>query len=308
MIYTSGQSADPKGVLHSHANVTGKIHYLRSMLGHRAGSLNVAALPFFWVGGLVMTFLTTLEIGGTVRCPEGPSRPDVGGIMDRKPLPGLGTTETFGMYGWGTDPPHPDRPICTPMTIFDPEVETKVIDDEGRPVKNHELGQMMVRGRGVTLGIHKVPRASVFDADGFYRTGDRCEIDEGVVYFVGRVGDMIKTSGANVAPAEVERELGALEGVSVAHVVAIEDPQRGQIVGAAVVPEQGAHLDPEQLVDHLRARLSSYKVPRLLAVVNQDEVPFTPSYKLNKPVLAHIIRERGAETSNQPSERRTERE
>ncbi len=293
MIYTSGQSADPKGVLHSHANVTGKIHYLRAMLGHRADSFNLAVLPFFWVGGLVMTFLTTLEIGGTVRCPEGAATPDAGGLMDRVPLPGLGMTETFGMYGWGTEPPHPDRPICTPMTFFDPEVQTKVVDDQGRAVGDHEVGQMVVRGRGVTLGIHKVPRASVFDADGFYRTGDRCEVEDGVVYFIGRLGDMIKTSGANVAPAEVERELVALEGVAGAYVVGIEDRGRGHIVGAAVVPEEGAEPDPRHILEHLKTRLSSYKVPRLLAIVDGGEIPFTPSYKVNKPVLAQMIRELG---------------
>jgi acyl-CoA synthetase (AMP-forming)/AMP-acid ligase II len=295
MIYTSGQSADPKGVLHSHANVTGKVHYLRKMLGHRADSVNMAMLPFFWVGGLVMTFLTTLEVGGTVRCPEGPSRVDGASSNDLMPRPGLGMTETFGMYAWGTDPAHPERPICTPMTMFDPEVDTKVVDDEGQPVQDGQRGEMLVRGRGVTLGIHKVPRASTFDVDGFYRTGDNCEVDGGVVYFVGRLGDMIKTSGANVAPPEVERELSAVNGVAAAHVVGIDDPARGQVVGAAVVPVAGADLDAEEIGRWLRTRLSSYKVPRLLAIVHQDEVPFTPSYKLQKQALAQIIRERGIE-------------
>jgi acyl-CoA synthetase (AMP-forming)/AMP-acid ligase II len=295
MIYTSGQSADPKGVLHSHANVTGKVHYLRKMLGHRSDSVNMAVLPFFWVGGLVMTFLTTLEIGGTVRCPEGPSKVSAAGSDDRMPRPGLGMTETFGMYGWGTDPPHPDRPICTPMTMFDPEVDTKVIDDEGQPVQNGQRGEMLVRGRGVTLGLHKVPRHSTFDLDGFYKTGDNCQVEDGIVYFLGRLGDMIKTSGANVAPAEVERELSAVKGVAAAHVVGIDDPARGQVVGAAVVPLAEADLDPQEIGRWLRTRLSSYKVPRLLAIVDQDDVPFTPSYKLQKRALAQIIRERGTE-------------
>jgi acyl-CoA synthetase (AMP-forming)/AMP-acid ligase II len=295
MIYTSGQSADPKGVLHSHANVTGKVHYLREMLGHRADSVNMAMLPFFWVGGLVMTFLTTLEIGGTVSCPEGGSRVDGVSSNDLMPRPGLGMSETFGMYAWGTDPPHPERPICTPMTTFDPEVDTKVVDGEGRLVQDGQRGEMLVRGRGVTLGIHKVPRASAFDVDGFYRTGDNCEVEDGVVYFVGRLGDMIKTSGANVAPPEVERELRAFNGVAAAHVVGIDDPARGQVVGAAVVPVAGADLDAREIGRWLKTRLSSYKVPRLLAIVHQDEVPLTPSYKLQRQALAQMIRERGIE-------------
>jgi acyl-CoA synthetase (AMP-forming)/AMP-acid ligase II len=295
MIYTSGQSADPKGVVHSHANVTGKVHYLRKMLGHHSDSVNMAVLPFFWVGGLVMTFLTTLEIGGTVRCPEGASNLGRASSNDLMPRPGLGMTETFGMYGWGTDPPHPDRPICTPMTMFDPEVDTKVVDDEGKLVQNGQQGEMLVRGRGVTLGLHKVSWVSAFDVDGFYRTGDTCELEDGVVYFLGRLGDMIKTSGANVAPAEVERELMAINGVVAAHVVGIDDRARGQVVGAAVVPMAEADLDPQEIGRWLRTRLSSYKVPRLLAIVDQNEVPFTPSYKLHKRALAQIVRERGTE-------------
>jgi acyl-CoA synthetase (AMP-forming)/AMP-acid ligase II len=295
MIYTSGQSADPKGVLHSHANVTSKVHYLREMLGHHADSVNMAVLPFFWVGGLVMTFLTTLEIGGTVQCPEGPSTVAMARSDALVPRPGLGMTETFGMYGWGTDPPDPERPVCTPMTIFDPEVDTKVVDHEGRPVHAGQHGEMLVRGRGVTLGIHKVPRASTFDVDGFYRTGDSCEVEDGVVYFLGRLGDMIKTSGANVAPAEVERELRAINGVATAFVVGIDDPARGQVVGAALVPMPAVDLDLAEIGRWLRTRLSGYKVPRILAVVGQDEVPFTPSFKLQTQALARLIRERGTE-------------
>jgi acyl-CoA synthetase (AMP-forming)/AMP-acid ligase II len=162
-------------------------------------------------------------------------------------------------------------------------------------VEDGQRGEMLVRGRGITLGIHKVPRASTFDMEGFYRTGDNCEVENGVVYFVGRLGDMIKTSGANVAPPEVERELSAVNGVAAAHVVGIDDPARGQVVGAAVVPAEGADLDAREIGRWLRTRLSSYKVPRLLAIVQQSEVPFTPSYKLQKQALAQIIRERGTD-------------
>lgn len=293
MIYTSGQSADPKGVVHSHASVTGKIHYLREMLGHRAESLNDAVLPFFWVGGMVMTFLTTLEIGGTVRCPEGPARPDRRDYERGALFPGLGMTETFGMYAWGTEPPHPDRPICTPMTIFDPEIEVKMVGPDGQVVKDGQRGEMRIRGRGLTLGIHKVHREKVFDADGFYSTGDLCEVQNGTVYFLGRLGDMIKTSGANVSPAEVERELMQLQGVAAAHVVGIDEPGRGELVGAAVVPVPGVELDPYQIGRWLQARLSAYKVPRLLAVLDPEEVPLTASLKVRKQALAELIVKRG---------------
>ena len=70
MIYTSGQSADPKGVIHSQGGIVEKIHYVRDMLGIGADDENVLTMPLFWVGGLIMTLFPTLEIGGTVHCSE----------------------------------------------------------------------------------------------------------------------------------------------------------------------------------------------------------------------------------------------
>ena len=144
----------------------------------------------------------------------------------------------------------------------------------------------------MTLGLHKVSRADSFDADGYYRTGDEGEIDGDVIYFLGRLGDMIKTSGANVSPAEVERELVGIDGVGAAYVVAVDDAIRGQAVGAAVIPEVGAELSAIEIRRALRARLSSYKVPSLVAFFEAGEIPVTPSYKIRKPVLAAMIRTR----------------
>ena len=149
-----------------------------------------------------------------------------------------------------------------------------------------------MRGRTVTLGLHKLARAASFDPDGYYRTGDEGEVDGAVIYFLGRLGDMIKTSGANVSPAEVERELVAIDGVAEAHVVAIDDARRGQTVGAAVIPAAGAELNVDDLVETLRGRLSSYKVPTLIAFFDAGELPVTPTFKMRKPLLAAMIRAR----------------
>ncbi|WP_343979767.1 AMP-binding enzyme [Pseudonocardia aurantiaca] len=113
---------------------------------------------------------------------------------------------------------------------------------------------------------------------------------------------MIKTSGANVAPAEVEREIVALDDVASAHVVAVPDPERGQLVGAAIVPRDGARLDLSVVRAALRERLSSYKVPRLVAVVGFDELPRTPSMKIRKRDLAALLRERGTTLDERSAE------
>jgi acyl-CoA synthetase (AMP-forming)/AMP-acid ligase II len=300
MIYTSGQSAGPKGVLHSHRGIMGKTHYLREMFCIGSTSRSRATMPFFWVGGLVVTLLTTLEAGGTVVCLDGATTggtivgaggrsQSVGMFGPARLHPGLGQTESFGMYSFGTDAPDPRRPLCTPLSIFDPEVEIKIVDPAGHPVPDGGRGEILVRGRGITLGLQKVARSEVFDADGYYRTGDEGEIDGDVIYFLGRLGDMIKTSGANVSPAEVEQEMAAIDGVAAAYVVALDDIARGQVVVAAVVPEPGGGLDAETVVAALRPRLSSYKVPRMIAFFSRDELPVTPSNKLIKRVLAEMI-------------------
>jgi len=305
MIYTSGQSADPKGVLHSHSAILSKIHYLRYMLGIGPEDRNESTMPFFWIGGLVMTLFTTLEAGGTVACGEGPTIGVVfGTLSDTRPRPtypdperrvGLGMSETFGIYSWGNADPHPARPLCTPLVTFEPGYSVKVVDGSGQPVPDGGRGEILVRGPSVTIGLHKVDRAKSFDPDGFYRTGDEGELDGDAIYFVGRLGDMIKTSGANVTPAEVERELLGLNGVAAAYVVGVDDETRGQVVGAAVVPGEGAELDASSILDALRSRLSSYKVPRLLVFLSQDEVPVTPTSKLLKRDLARLIWSRSAD-------------
>ncbi len=304
MIYTSGQSALPKGVLHSQGTIVGKAHYLRNMLNVGPESQRPAAMPFFWVGGLVMTLFTTMEIGGTVLCAEGPSavrmaigvgqpsKEQVQAQQGRKWV-GLGMSETFGIYSWGSEPPDLERSAwCPRIDSFEPGYDVKVVDPSGERVGDGERGEIMVRGPSVTLGIQKVDRTTVFDADGFYHTGDEGEVDGDGIYFTARLGDMIKTSGANVAPAEVELELLELDGVANAYVVAIDDVDRGQLVGAAVIPEDGVALDRAAMLDTLKGRLSSYKVPRLLVVIGADDVPLGASSKVVRQDLAALIRTR----------------
>jgi acyl-CoA synthetase (AMP-forming)/AMP-acid ligase II len=75
--------------------------------------------------------------------------------------------------------------------------------------------------------------------------------------------------------------------------VAVPDADRGQLVGAAVVAEPGVELDVPALLAELRARISSYKVPRLVAVVEDAEIPLTPTNKVDKRALAALVAERG---------------
>jgi acyl-CoA synthetase (AMP-forming)/AMP-acid ligase II len=310
VIYTSGQSAAPKGVTHTQGGILTKTHYVRSMLGFTRETDTEATMPFFWVGGMIMCLFPVLEAGGVVRCVERPGGgPIVIGAVGMQPnpypdlelFPALGMSETFGPYSWGREWRLAHHPIAPPLDVFEPGVDVAVLNDADQPVAVGDRGAIVVRGPTVTRGLYKVRRDEVFTADGFYRTGDEGLQVDGRIVFVGRLGDMIKSAGANVAPAEVEMELANIPGIARAHVVGLSDPKRGQAVGAAVVPAEGVDVDPAQIYKTLQDRLSSYKVPRVIAVLLEEEIPMTPSRKVRKRDLAQIIRERGVRVGRDAS-------
>ena len=134
---------------------------------------------------------------------------------------------------------------------------------------------------------HRKGAPDTFDADGFYHTGDGGRFDDdGVLFFEGRLGDLIKTGGANVSPREVEAVLVELDGVDEAYVVGVPDRDRGEIVAAAVVTAAGAAWTAESLRARLRDGLAAYKVPKLIAVCAHDELPFTDTGKIDRRALA----------------------
>ena len=116
--------------------------------------------------------------------------------------------------------------------------EVKIVDpDTGEEVPDGTSGAILVRGFCVMAGIHKHEREETFTPDGWYDTGDKGYLNDGLLFFEGRYTEMIKTSGNNVAPPEVEAVLQALPEIAEAHVLGIPDPTRGEIVAAAVVAD-----------------------------------------------------------------------
>jgi acyl-coenzyme A synthetase/AMP-(fatty) acid ligase len=300
VVYTSGQSAEPKGVVHTHGSVMTKVHYLRDMMQMDERTVEDATMPFFWVGGLVMHLLSALETGAVVVCTprtsfgaheiignaaQGDEPIDV--ALGMKAEPSLGMTETFGMYAWGHEGKGGRSTIAAPMDFFQPGMEVKVVDESGRPVGDGERGEILVRGVSVTRRLHKVDRSQAFDDDGFYRTGDEGLVDGDRIHFTGRLGDLVKTSGANVSPAEVERALLGLPEVAFATVVGVDDAERGQVVAAAIVVADGCEIDVDAIGERLRSELSPYKIPRrYLVLSSMAEIPMTPSLKVAKRELA----------------------
>jgi len=177
-----------------------------------------------------------------------------------------------------------------------PGLEHKVVDPGGgAPLAAGEPGEICVRGYSVMRGLYKVEREQTFDADGFYHTGDGGLFDaDGYLFFEGRLGDVIKTAGANVSPREVEVVLEALPEVKAAYVVGVPDPARGQNVAAAVVLEPGATIGADDVRGRLRDVLSAYKIPRHVYFHTAAELPFTDTGKIDKRSLGDMLTRRVA--------------
>jgi acyl-CoA synthetase (AMP-forming)/AMP-acid ligase II len=172
-----------------------------------------------------------------------------------------------------------------------PGLEHKIVDpDTGETLGTGEFGEICVRGDSLMLGLHKVPREETFDADGFYHTGDAGTFDEdGRLYFKARLGEMIKTAGANVTPREVEVVMEVVPEIRSAFVVGVPHPDRGQNVAAAVILKAGRELDASTLSERLNQELSAYKVPRHVFFYADGELPFTDSGKIDKRRLAPLL-------------------
>ncbi|HWV86182.1 MAG TPA: long-chain fatty acid--CoA ligase [Capillimicrobium sp.] len=165
-------------------------------------------------------------------------------------------------------------------------VEVRILDEHGQVVPPDETGQIAIRGHNVMKGYWRRPDATAeaITADGWFLTGDLGRIDEdGFVYVVGRLKDLIIRGGLNVYPREVEEVLHRHPDVVEAAVVGVPDARLGEEVGAAVVLRDGATTDLAELREWVRARVAPYKYPRRLWRL--DELPKGPTGKILKRAI-----------------------
>jgi long-chain acyl-CoA synthetase len=144
-----------------------------------------------------------------------------------------------------------------------------------------EIGELQIRGPIVMTGYLGNPEATAetIDADGWLRTGDLAYIDdEGFIFIVDRLKDMIITAGFNIYPAELERVIAAYDGVAMVAVGSIPDADKGELAKAYIVPQQGVTLDIAEVEKHCRRNLAAYKVPRAFQIV--DDLPKTSTGKV----------------------------
>ena len=161
-----------------------------------------------------------------------------------------------------------------------PGLQTKIVDPDTGPGRRGAVGELCIRGPYLMQRYYRRSREECFDADGWFHTGDLAATDnDGFVYFIGRRGSMIKTSGANVSPAEVEKAIAKVTGGAAAHVFGIPDPERGQVVVAVIAVDTGVEFDETTLARELAAQLSAYKIPRRFAVIPASTMPLLASGK-----------------------------
>jgi acyl-CoA synthetase (AMP-forming)/AMP-acid ligase II len=187
----------------------------------------------------------------------------------------------------GDQPEHRRGSFGRPVPGF----EARVVDPEtGHDCGAGDVGELWLRGPFLMEGYYGRERHETFTADGWYRTGDLFHFDaDGFFYFHGRRGDMIKTAGANVSPREVEAAIADASGL-VAHVIGVDDIDRGQVVAAAIrVPRGQEPPDTEELRMALRKGLSAYKVPQRFLVLSDDQVPMLSSGKLDTRALKELF-------------------
>ena len=174
--------------------------------------------------------------------------------------------------------------------------EHKLVDPQtGAVCGAGEAGELHVRGYTLMSGLYKQEREATFELDGFYRSGDICTVDaDGFLRVRGRIDDMVKISGANVSPLEVEQALNRVPGVRSSAVFALPQGPGGAggrpalrlVAGALTIP--GAPVTEQVAIDFLKQRLSAFKVPARILFFDPQNVPHTGSGKIMKREFRQI--------------------
>jgi fatty-acyl-CoA synthase len=233
------------------------------------------------------------------------------GVHRRSPLKAaLGLSENWSPGGYGMSE------MCTlvssyPATVDPgalansegwvlPGVEMCIVDTQtGEKLPPSCSGRIYVRG--VTRMRGYVGTQDPFDADGFFPTSDFGRVDRnGRVFFEGRMDSLVRTSGANVAPVEVENSLVGWHRLVRSAAVAVPHPDRGQILVLCAVPARD-DVTVDEVTTYIRARLAAYKVPRLVLLFATDELHYTPTHKIDLVQARHLAIQRMRQSVTDPA-------
>jgi fatty-acyl-CoA synthase len=338
LMYTSGTTSRPKGVMISYGNLWAKnaAHIVEFEM--TAVGVNLACGPLYHVGALDLTTTTLMYLGATthvlrrfepaavleviereritdvwlapamisalVSHPDA-ARRDLSSLRliidggEKMPLPliervlatfpnawfadAYGMTETVG----GDTVLDKGRTLSKLGSVGKPVLHTEVrtVRADGGDCDAGESGQVIMRGPKVCLGYWRDERATAETLrDGWLHSGDLGVLDEdGYLFIVDRLKDVIVSGGENIASSEIERVLYEHPAIAEVAVVARPDERWNEVPVAFYVAAPGATVDAEQLERHCRASLAGYKVPKGFVAI--DELPRNPSGKVLKREL-----------------------
>ena len=193
-----------------------------------------------------------------------------------------GQTEAAGLTVAGTaDTPRTEGALGRPV----PTVEARIVDPEtGEPVSDGEDGELWLRGDSVMPRYWEASERTerAFD-DGWFRSGDVVRREDGVLYFVDRLDDIVLSGGEKVAPSRVESALAELDGVEAAAVFGTPDDRLGEAVTAAIVGDDSLTAEDVQAFCDDHGGLAGYEKPRRVHFV--ESFPRTGSQKIDKTAL-----------------------
>jgi fatty-acyl-CoA synthase len=174
-----------------------------------------------------------------------------------------------------------------------PGIEIGIRDESGRALPPGERGEIVIRGPSMFDRYHGDPAktASAIDTDGWYHSGDLGSVGtDGRLQYLGRLKDMLKVGGENVAAIEIASHLQAHPAVSVAQVVGVADERYGEVAAAFIELAPGATLTEEEVVAHCRAGLASFKVPRHVRFVTEWPMSSTKvqTFRLREQLEAEL--------------------
>jgi acyl-CoA synthetase (AMP-forming)/AMP-acid ligase II len=338
LMYTSGTTGRPKGVMITHGNLAWKNLAHIVEFGFTSDDLGLAAGPLYHVGALDLTTTSLIAAGATtiihrafdaaevvdelersrvttvwlapamvnaIMALPGVERRDLSSVRvvinggEKMPIPLIERiTRTFPR-AWFADA-YGLTETVSGDTFLDREsivsklgsvgrpclfLDLDIWDREGAPVAAGERGEIVMRGPKVFKGYWRDPEATAAAfAGGWFHTGDiGVRDDDGYLYIVDRFKDMIVSGGENIASSEIERVLYEHDAVREAAVVARPDERWGEVPVAFVVLRDDATATAEALLEHCRAQLARFKVPK--AVLFLDELPRNPSGKVLKREL-----------------------
>jgi fatty-acyl-CoA synthase len=200
---------------------------------------------------------------------------------------GYGATETFTFVTGFAGSQNTDNSFGPVL----PGNIVRIIDpDTGEILPLGETGEIITKGPTLSRGYLKTPPEDTVDREGFFHTADAGYFSpQANLFWKGRLGDIIKTGGANVSPTEIDAAVMQHPAIQSVFTVGVPDKNLGEIVVSCVILREGHELDEEGVRQFAKESLASYKVPRRVLFFSEEDLPMTGSNKIRRPELRKLV-------------------